>query len=96
VITEELLKNPSTVTYETRPTADEPSLYVNFVVPISANSPEFVEFRGQISHFLAEHSIYLYSVTDGDGVDLSAREPSSKGDRYAQVGLLYGMQAPGH
>ena len=95
VITDELLKNPSTVTYDTRPTADEPSLYLNFVIPISASSPEFVDFRGRISHFLAEHSIYLYSVTDGDGVDLSAREPSAKGDRYTQVGMLYGVQAPG-
>jgi hypothetical protein len=94
VITEELLKNPSTVTYDARPTADEPSLYLNFVVPISASSPEFVTFRGQISHFLAEHSIYLYSVTDGDGIDLSEREPSAKGDRYTQVGLLYGVKAP--
>jgi hypothetical protein len=93
-ITDELLKNPSTVTYETRPTADEPSLYLNFVVPISANSAEFASFRGQISHFLAEHSIYLYSVTDGDGIDLSEREPSAKGDRYAQVGLLYGVKPP--
>lgn len=94
VITEELLKNPSTVTYDARPTADEPSLYLNFVVPISASSPEFVTFRGQISHFLAEHSIYLYSVTDGDGIDLSEREPSARGDRYTQVGLLYGVKAP--
>jgi hypothetical protein len=94
MITEELLRNPSTVTFDVRPAADEPSLYLNFVVPISANGPEFVTFRGQISHFLAEHSIYLYSVTDGDGIDLSEHEPSAKGDRYTQVGILYGVKAP--
>lgn len=93
-ITDELLKNPATVTYDVRPTADEPSLYLNFVVPISANSPEFATFRGRISHFLAEHSIYLYSVTDGDGIDLSEREPSAKGERYTQVGILYGVKTP--
>lgn len=94
VITEELLKNPSTVTYAVRPSADEPSLYVNYVVPISASGPEFATFRGQISHFLAKHSIYLYGVTDGDGIDLSEHEPSTKGDRYLQVGILYGVKAP--
>jgi hypothetical protein len=91
-VTRRLLTGASATTVEQSPDSMQSSLYLNFVVPISARSPEFSKYRGLISNWLAdEYAIYLYGVVDGEGVDLSESMPTSKGDRYSQVGVLYGI-----
>lgn len=91
-LTKRLLTGASASTVEQTPDSNQQALYVNFVVPIAARSPEFSKFRGLISNSLADdYGIYLYGVVDGEGVDLSESTLTSKGDRYTQVGVLYGI-----
>ncbi|HEX9057764.1 MAG TPA: hypothetical protein VF818_09550 [Ktedonobacterales bacterium] len=91
-ITRRLLTGASATTIEKTPASSEAALYLSFVVPISARSPEFAKYRGLMSNWLAdEYAIYLYSVADGEGIDVSESMPTSKGDRYSQVGVLYGV-----
>jgi hypothetical protein len=92
-LTREVLSGADTTTVGQRLDSKQPSLYVNFIVPLSARSPGFSQFRGAISNWLAEeYEIYLYSVVEGEGIDLSESRPNAKGDRYSQVGVLYGMR----
>src|SRR5262249_20815165 len=85
-----LLTGSSATTVQQPPASDRAALYLSFIVPITARSPEASQFRGIISNWLADaHSIFLYSVVTGEGIDLSEKYPMSKGDRYAQVGVLY-------
>jgi hypothetical protein len=87
-----LLTGSTASTLEKLPDKGQPGLYVNFIVPISARTPEFAKYRGLISNWLAdEYTIYLYGVVDGEGVDLSDTTHSATGDRYSQVGVLYGV-----
>lgn len=75
-----------------RPEQKQPGLFVSFVVPIPAKSPAFAQFKGSISNWLADkHDVYLYNVVEGDGTDLSDVKPNTQGDRYCQVGILYGI-----
>lgn len=91
-LTKRLLTGARATTVEVPPDSKQQALYVNFVVPIASRSPEFSKFRGLISNSLAdEYGIYLYGVVDGEGVDLSESVLTSKGDRYTQVGVLYGV-----
>jgi hypothetical protein len=91
-VAKRLLTGSSSTTMQQGPTSTQPALYLNFIVPISAKSAEALEYRGLISNWLAdEYAIYLYGVVDGEGVDLSEKNPASQGDRYSQVGVLYGI-----
>jgi hypothetical protein len=88
----DLFTGADTGTMDQRPDKSRPSIYVNFVVPIPARSSDFTQFKGAISNWLAdEHEVYVYSVVEGDGVALAQTKPDSVGDRYCQVGILYGI-----
>jgi hypothetical protein len=89
-----LLTGASSTTVQQGPTATQPALYLNFIVPISARSPEAAEYRGHISNWLADHySLYVYGVVDGEGIAISNNTTGAPGDRYTQVGVLYGIGA---
>jgi hypothetical protein len=91
-LAKKLLTGTSGATVDQKPDTTHPSVYVNFVVPLSARSPEFAQFKGMISNWLAdEHEVYQYGVVEGDGVDLAQSRPESGGDRFVQVGILYGI-----
>lgn len=82
----------STTVSNQRPEQKQPGLFVSFVVPIPAKSPAFAQFKGGISNWLADqHDVYLYNVVEGEGTDLSSVKPNTQGDRYCQVGILYGI-----
>jgi hypothetical protein len=67
-------------------------LSVNYLAPIPVRSHDYSQFRSRISSWLAErYHIEALSVVQGSGVDLSDRQPEKRGDRYAQVCLLYGV-----
>jgi hypothetical protein len=91
VVAGRLLTGSTATTVEKTPGEKQSGLYLNFIVPISARTPEFAKYRGLISNWLAEQSLYLYGVVEGEGIDVSEIMPNSKGDRYAQVGILYGL-----
>ena len=55
---------------------------------------EAAEYRGHISNWLADHySIYVYGVVDGEGIAITNNTTGAPGDRYTQVGVLYGIGA---
>lgn len=97
-----LLSGSTATTVETKPEKNQPALYLNFIVPISARTADFSKFRTLISNWLVArfaqtdtYTPYLYGVVEGQGVDLSESSHTSKGDRYAQVGILYGLTDAG-
>ena len=93
-----LLTGATATTVEKTPKSGQAALYLNFIVPISARTADFSKFRTLISNCLVAtysqydtYTNYLYGVVEGEGVDLSETSHTSKGDRYAQVGILYGI-----
>src|SRR5262249_15904310 len=87
-----LLTRSNATTVEAKPATGQAGLYLNFVVPISRRTGDNQKFRTIISNWLAaKYPNYLYGIVEGEGVDLSESSHSSKGDRYAQVGVLYGV-----
>jgi hypothetical protein len=89
-----LLTGSSSTTMQQGPAATQPALYLNFIVPISARSSQAAEYRGHISNWLADHySLYVYGVVDGEGIAITNNTTGAPGDRYTQVGVLYGLGA---
>jgi hypothetical protein len=67
-------------------------IFVSYLVPLAARSHDYMQFKSRISSWLAErYHIESLSVVQGSGVDLSTMKPEKRGDRYAQVSLLYGI-----
>jgi hypothetical protein len=93
-----ILTGANATTVEKKPAKNQAALYFSYIVPISARTMDFSKFRNQVSNWLiARYSTfdtytpYLYGVVEGQGVDLSESGHTVKGDRYAQVGILYGL-----
>ncbi|HEV2235398.1 MAG TPA: hypothetical protein VGR57_01945, partial [Ktedonobacterales bacterium] len=83
-----LLSGSPATTVDILPDKDHDGVYVNFIVPISARTQDFITYRGRISKWLAdEQDLYLYGVVEGSGVALP--DSTAQHDRYAQVGVLY-------
>jgi hypothetical protein len=83
-----LLSGSPVTTVAALPDKSDPGVYVNFIVPISARTPDFVTYRGLISKWLADkQDLYLYSVVEGSGV--VTPDSTTSYDRYAQIGVLY-------
>jgi hypothetical protein len=91
-LAKKLLTGSASATVDQPPDVTHPSVYVSFIVPLPAHGTEFAQFKGAISNWLAdEHEVYQYGVVEGDGVDLTQTQPDASGDRYLQVGVLYGI-----
>jgi hypothetical protein len=89
-----LLSGSPATTVGVLPDKNDAGVYVNFIVPISARTQDFLTYRGLISKWLADkHDLYLYGVVEGSGVSLP--DSTARYDRYAQVGVLYPYDTSG-
>jgi hypothetical protein len=82
-----LLTHSKATTVDEMPNKSDPGVYVNFIVPISTRTQDFVTYRGLISKWLADQELYLYGVVEGSGITIP--DSTTTYDRYAQVGVLY-------
>jgi len=91
-VTQEMVENGVGSSIMSRPDPRRVPVYVSYMAPLPVRSHDYTQFKSAMSAWLAQnYNIEALSVVQGGGVDLSASKPEKRGDRYAQVSLLYGI-----